>query len=113
MPYAPPKPCRHPGCPQLVDTGYCDSHRALKPKRSTDHHRARKTASFRRQREAFLRDNPFCAEHDRHGVKRLGGVLDHIKPHRGDDVLFWDQDNWQNLCRECHNAKSSREKPTG
>jgi 5-methylcytosine-specific restriction endonuclease McrA len=37
-------------------------------------------------------------------------IVDHIKPHRGDQNLFWDQTNWQALCRrhmiEINSAKS-------
>lgn len=36
-------------------------------------------------------------------------VVDHIKPHRGDQRLFWDEDNWQALCKECHDRKTLTE----
>ncbi|CQR75082.1 hypothetical protein SpAn4DRAFT_4446 [Sporomusa ovata] len=32
--------------------------------------------------------------------------MDHIKAHRGDQVLFWDQSNWQPLCKKCHDKKT-------
>jgi len=35
-------------------------------------------------------------------------VVDHIVPHRGDVMLFWDCRNWQTLCRKCHTAKTAR-----
>ena len=36
-------------------------------------------------------------------------VVDHIVPHRGDSALFWDQDNWQTLCRmPCHDRDKRR-----
>ena len=32
---------------------------------------------------------------------------DHVVPHRGDRVLFWDAiNNWQSLCERCHNTKT-------
>ena len=32
---------------------------------------------------------------------------DHVRPHRGDQSLFWDeQGNWQALCASCGAAKS-------
>ncbi len=31
-------------------------------------------------------------------------VVDHIKPHRGDQKLFWDTANWQALCKPCHDS---------
>ena len=35
--------------------------------------------------------------------------VDHIEPHKGDDTLFWDQDNWQPLCKPCHSRKTATE----
>jgi 5-methylcytosine-specific restriction protein A len=36
-------------------------------------------------------------------------VVDHVVPHRGDPALFWDERNWQSLCKPCHDAKTARE----
>ena len=36
-------------------------------------------------------------------------VVDHIRPHRGDMVLFWDQTNHQSQCESCHFAKTMME----
>ena len=36
-------------------------------------------------------------------------VVDHIQPHRGDPKLFWDQSNWQSLCKRCHDKKTGLE----
>jgi hypothetical protein len=36
-------------------------------------------------------------------------LVDHVVPHRGDQVLFWESSNWQTLCRSCHELKSARE----
>jgi 5-methylcytosine-specific restriction protein A len=35
-------------------------------------------------------------------------VVDHIRPHRGDAVLFWDETNWQPLCRPCHDQSKKQ-----
>jgi 5-methylcytosine-specific restriction protein A len=35
-------------------------------------------------------------------------LVDHVVAHRGDVGRFWDRDNWQPLCRSCHNAKTAR-----
>ena len=37
----------------------------------------------------------------------LATDVDHIVPHRGDPVLFWDQSNWQALCHSHHSIKTS------
>jgi 5-methylcytosine-specific restriction enzyme A len=36
-------------------------------------------------------------------------VADHITPHKGDPVLFWDPDNLQSLCAACHGRKTATE----
>lgn len=58
-------------------------------------------------RKVFLREHPFCAICG----KPLAGadaIVDHIKPHKGDLDLFWDQSNWQALCKQCHDSKKQR-----
>jgi 5-methylcytosine-specific restriction protein A len=36
-------------------------------------------------------------------------VVDHVVPHRGDPVLFWDENNWAPSCKRCHDRKTARE----
>ncbi|RKJ07590.1 HNH endonuclease, partial [Butyricicoccus sp. 1XD8-22] len=36
-------------------------------------------------------------------------VVDHIKPHQGDQSLFWNENNWQPLCKRCHDRKTRTE----
>jgi 5-methylcytosine-specific restriction endonuclease McrA len=36
-------------------------------------------------------------------------VADHIRAHRGDDRLFWDEANLQTLCKPCHDGAKQRE----
>lgn len=33
---------------------------------------------------------------------------DHIRPHGGDPVLFWDESNWQPACIACNSRKGNR-----
>ena len=40
-------------------------------------------------------------------------VVDHIEPHRGDDSLFWNTNNWQTLCRLCHDVDKQRHEQRG
>jgi len=42
------------------------------------------------------------------GNKR-GVEADHRIPHRGDPVLFWDEDNLQTLCKSCHSSAKQKE----
>jgi len=36
-------------------------------------------------------------------------VVDHIIPHKGNQVLFWDESNWQPLCKFHHDQKTGRQ----
>lgn len=38
------------------------------------------------------------------GREVMATVVDHKKPHHGDEELFWDHDNWQSLCAACHSG---------
>lgn len=40
---------------------------------------------------------------------RAATEVDHIIPHRGDQQLFWDTNNWQGLCKPCHSRKTAQE----
>lgn len=59
-------------------------------------------------REAWLRKYPLCKECERHGYITAATVVDHIMPHRGDKVLFWDKTNWQSLCKTHHDEKTAK-----
>jgi len=58
----------------------------------------------------FLARHPLCAEHEGRGRKVAAVLVDHIVPHCGDYGLFWDEDNWQSLCKPCHDRKTARER---
>jgi 5-methylcytosine-specific restriction protein A len=64
---------------------------------------------WRQASKQFLILHPLCAECDRQGKTTAARVVDHIRPHRGDEQLFWDQDNWQPLCKKCHDRKTASE----
>lgn len=116
MPNRPRHPCAHPGCPELVEYGkkYCDKHEPLHADEKKDQRKggaAGRGYGWRWQKasKAFLRAHPLCAECLRHGRYTKAEVVDHIVPHRGDMKLFWDRDNWQPLCKACHDRKTARE----
>lgn len=113
MPKSPLKPCRQSGCPALTADGYCERHQ----KEQRRHQEGQRLSASERGYDAnwhkasrmFLAENPLCAECGRHGIDAAATVVDHIKPHKGDMVLFWDQSNWQSLCKPCHDSKTGRE----
>ncbi len=108
MPRIPKRPCRYPGCPNLCDSGvYCREHSAFSADRLRGNAAERGYGSrWRVARGRFLRKHPLCAECLRQGRLSPATVVDHIIPHRGDMKLFWDESNWQALCKDCHDQKT-------
>ena len=103
------KPCKHPGCPKLTAGMYCEDHAKL-------HTADRASASVRvydgrwkKARIRFLKAHPLCEECKKQGRLVKATVVDHIVPHRGDAKLFWDEGNWQSLCKSCHDHKTMTE----
>lgn len=108
-----PHPCGKPGCGALTHAAYCEPHQRQRQQtqdaqRGSSHERGY-GARWRRARKAYLARHPLCAEHKRRGDVVAATTVDHIKPHRGDQTLMWDQNNWQSLCKPCHDSKTARE----
>ena len=61
--------------------------------------------AWRKARAEWLQFNPFCTHP---ACNALATVVDHIIPHKGDMVLFWDKNNWQSLCTPCHSRHKQR-----
>ncbi|MDH4319936.1 MAG: HNH endonuclease [Desulfobulbaceae bacterium] len=113
-PSAPKRPCRWPGCPEVIEGGgWCDEHK--KRHRQADDQRRGSAASrgygarWRKYSVHFLRLNPTCNECERQGLVVAAEVTDHITPHKGDQDLFWDHRNHQALCKRCHDIKTATE----
>jgi 5-methylcytosine-specific restriction protein A len=74
-------------------------------------------ARWRKERLEYLARHPFCVFCAKKGRTVAATVVDHIRPHKGDQRLFWARSNWQALCRLCHsNTKQAIEAgnaPTG
>jgi 5-methylcytosine-specific restriction protein A len=66
------------------------------------------TARWQKERSLFLSLFPLCFV-----CREPSTVVDHRVPHQGDEAAFWNQANWQALCRYCHNAKTGRETRRG
>jgi len=113
MPSKPKRPCSYPRCPNLTTERYCEQHKKQAAKR---YDQERGTAAqrgygprWRKVRMMFLRQHPLCVECQKAGRLTPATVVDHIIPHKGDMVLFWDESNWQALCKPCHDRKTAKE----
>jgi 5-methylcytosine-specific restriction protein A len=116
VPYAAKHPCSQPGCPTLVPRGQskCEKH-TKEVRRRYDEQRPNfrergYSSAWDKASKSFRRRNPLCAECLKEGRTTPAQVTDHIKPHKGDPELFWDEEiNWQSLCKSHHDRKTARE----
>lgn len=107
------RPCLVNSCKEYAtNQGYCDNHQdKIKKKdreRGTAHQRGY-DAQWAKARDAFLDEHPLCIECHKTRYINPATVVDHIIPHKGDKVLFWDKSNWQPLCETHHNIKTATE----
>jgi 5-methylcytosine-specific restriction protein A len=59
---------------------------------------------WKQLRRVQLKNYPLCMLCQREGRVALASVVDHITPHKGNKLLFWDFKNVQSLCYTCHNS---------
>lgn len=109
MPRKPRKPCKHLVCPKLTEGNYCEEHEKLYAHKRYSAASRGYNSIWRKARNRFLKANALCVKCKEQGRLTKATVVDHIKPHRGDKVLFWDESNWQALCKSCHDKKTMTE----
>ena len=111
MPFKPKVPCKHPGCAELVPAGqkYCDRHKEMHPEEVRSASGRGYGSRWQNARKAYLQKYPLCVECLKEGRYVKATDVDHIKPHRGDPALFWDENNWQALCHRHHSIKTRRD----
>jgi 5-methylcytosine-specific restriction protein A len=97
--------CNEAGCNQIVRAARCKEHERREYERK---HRAMYNRRWERKSRQHRADNPLCVVCAAEGLAKAAYCTDHVVPHRGDEVLFWDAENWQSLCERCHNEKTGR-----
>lgn len=116
MATSPRRPCAQSGCGKLVSSGRCEAH-AKTRQQAVERSRESSTQrgynyKWQQARKAFLRLHPLCeCDECRAGALRLriATVVDHVVPHKGDETLFWDLNNWQAMAKQCHDKKTATE----
>lgn len=85
------------------------------------------TYRWQKSRDAYLAENPFCCMCSTDNRPVAASVVDHKDAPRltdakesGDPVriktswkLFWNRDNWQSLCKFCHDSTKQRMEKSG
>lgn len=66
-------------------------------------------ARWKKRRKVFLDAHPVCAACEEHGVLAPATIVDHKIPHNDNYELFFDEDNWQAMCKPCHDSKTFRQ----
>ena len=109
MPYKPMRPCSFPGCPNLTDGKYCEEHKSKASKERPSAGKRGYNSRWQKESKKFLETHPLCVLCLEDHKVTEATVVDHIIPHRGDMTLFWDKNNWQALCKHCHDVKTMTE----
>ena len=93
---------------------YCDDHAHMvksstwaKPRESST--KRHYNYKWQQARAGWLSKHPLCRCCEQAGKVVAATDVDHIVPHKGDMVLFWDRNNWQSLCGPCHSSKTASE----
>lgn len=111
MPKRGPTYCAHPGCYMVAPAGerYCDKHKEEHRHDRVSSGKRGYNSRWQKARARFLRKHPLCERCREQGRLTKATVVDHVVPHRGDPALFWDESNWQALCKSCHDHKTMTE----
>lgn len=113
MPSRPKRPCNRIGCRELTNERFCIVH---KKTNQQEQDRSRGTSTtrgynsrWRKARKIHLNEHPLCVHCQNEGRITAANEVDHIIPHKKDYDLFWDEGNWQSLCKSCHSKKTTTE----
>lgn len=115
MPSKAKQPCKHQGCPKLVDSGYCDDHTIARPDYRKSAHARGYDHKWRRFRKlmihAAIKHHIHC-KHCGYAFTSTSEIeIDHIVPLHISPGLKYEHTNLQPLCRSCH-AKKTHEDTT-
>lgn len=108
MPKAALRPCKYPGCPELVESGYCEKHAEIVAEmrrgsnvRDPKVHRLYGTRRWEQMRKRQLSKQPWCEECLKAGIYTQATDVHHVEVHGGNEYKFYNSP-LQSLCHSCH-----------
>ena len=109
MPMVKPlRQCNKPGCLKLTKGTYCEDHKPIVDEMRPTASQRGYNYEWQKYRLIFLTRNPLCVSCLSRDVYTAATVVDHIKDHKGNVNLFWNEQNHQSLCKHCHDVKTGR-----
>lgn len=111
MPRKPKHPCVFPGCSQLVDGRYCEEHARIRNSQYEKYQRSPETRrrygrAWKRIRDSYVKQNPFCEICYRKGVLVETEEVHHKKPLSEGGTH--DRENLIALCKSCHSKTHAK-----
>jgi len=103
----PKRPCKHPGCSQLVGGTYCHAHAIVHRERPNFFYADNKWRAYAR---AFLAKHRVCEDPEKRHPKFLvaSEVVGHRVPFGSSKTLFWNPMNHMALCRGCNSVQCAK-----
>ena len=115
MPKAALRPCRYPGCPELVERGYCKVHEEMRAEqvravssRDPKVQRLYGRRSWEQMRKRQLSKYPWCDECLKAGIYTEATDVHHVERHEGNIHIFYNSP-LQSLCHSCHSQITAAE----
>jgi len=71
------------------------------------------TKRWQSLRSYRLNKEPLCRYCLERGKLNPAEVIDHIRPHKGNEELFYSYENTQSLCKRCHDSAKQSEENKG
>lgn len=108
MPKAARRPCTYPGCNELVSGGRCVRHSPNVVVRDPRVRALYNSQRWRVIRQQQLAQHPWCEDCQAEGNLVTATEVDHVDPHRGDQVKFF-AGPFRSLCKSHHSRKTAVE----
>jgi len=105
MPTKPKRPCSYPGCPNLTDGRFCETHAKAEAKRYETYDRdpsakKRYNSTWRRIRDNYIKAHPLCEQCLKENKYIPAQEVHHILPLAEGGTHA--QTNLVALCKSCH-----------